>query len=691
MKIKSEYSSSQSIHTLESLQEKIFEDIKTIRSGNNAQQNCMHLANYIVELIPHYLFGSEKPKKPSTSTSSSIAASYLYSSFIKKEHIPTETTVNYAVNHGDNPLPPTVVPIINEEGATENEIHDLVSDVKRTTIADFAKLQNQLLNSIIDETQFTYGSIALANKTTGAPGHILAYLASKNQVLYIDPQFYDGKTKKGHPIFEFSEFFNHYKDDFKQEVYYLQYGQYNDPQLNKTNNEKAVEISDEFATSGLIIDQKALIDPIQRINTDSSTALPSYGHRVTDNKAQTKPLPINKHSLNKGLLNDIKQWTIRLDNNSFESATQYALQLIERHLYDSNVSNTRSSLASSNIPIDNREKDRGIIQAIDNMHKKLSISMTVADDILFDYGTIALTGSDHKILYSLAYLTNKRSLYYVDPMLYNNSTKIAILSTLAEFYKYYCDQFTQEVCFIKIHSYNNPKLDQRNGRALITLPFSRQNTIFSTTKFKKRPLLASLSKEPESSTFTNDERSDQTPNTSATDLRINTFKEQSMILSLSTTSEIMREIPTHIKYIIIKENIPIEIIKLIPSDIIRVAFFFTAISPEIISALPETVKRIAVLNGTPIGCLMPAMTKGLLITTRSSDQKYTFSMQNEMNSPLYQSLISQTLKISTSSSQLVNNSIFPPNSTSDGMIEEPHTKRVRPSEKEEDNSTQLDL
>ena len=149
MKIKLESSNSQNIPTLKSLQKKILEDIKRIRSGNNAQQNCMHLANYIVELIPHYLFGSEKPKKPSTSTSSSIAASYLYSTFIKKENIPTETTVNYAVNHGDNPLPPSVIPVINEEGATENEIHDLVSDVRRTTVANFITLQNQLVNSLM--------------------------------------------------------------------------------------------------------------------------------------------------------------------------------------------------------------------------------------------------------------------------------------------------------------------------------------------------------------------------------------------------------------------------------------------------------------------------------------------------------------------------------------------------------------
>ena len=461
-------------------------------------------------------------------------------------------------------------------------------------------------------------------------------------------------------------------------MYYLQYGKYNDPQLNETNNEKAVEIADTFVIPSLVIDQQTRIDPRQRINADSSTALPSSSNRVSDNKSQTKPLPINKNSLNKELLNDIKKWTKRLENNHFEDATQYALQLIERHLYDSDVSNTRSSLASSSIPIDNDQRDQSIIQAIDNMHKKLSISMTLAEDILFDYGTIALTDSHHKTVYSLAYLTNKRNLYYVDPMLYNNSTKIAILSTFAEFYRYYCDQFIQEVYFIEIYSYNNPKFDQRNDKALLTLPFNGQDTIFSTTEFKKRPLLATLLKEPESSTFASDKHPDQTSNNSAIELRIN------------TTCEMMRAIPTHTKHIIIRENIAIEIIKLIPDHIVQVAFLFTVIPPEIISALPETVKRILVHNNTPIRCLMPAMAKGLLIKL-SGDQKYTFSIQNEMNSPFNQSLNNQALKISTSSSQLINNSIFPPNSTSDGMIEEPHTKRVRPSENEEDNPTQLDL
>ena len=163
-----------------------------------------------------------------------------------------------------------------------------------------------------------------------------------------------------------------------------------------------------------------------------------------------------------------------------------------------------------------------------------------------------------------------------------------------------------------------------------------------------------------------------------------------MRLSLSTTSEMMREISTYIQYIIIEENISIEIIKLIPDHIIQVAFLFTDIPPEIISALPETVKRIFVRNDTPIGCLMPAMAKGLLINI-SGDQKYTFSIQNEINSPLNQSLSNQTFKTSTSRSRLIHNSIFPPNSTSDGMIEEPHAKRVRPSENEKDNSHPFDL
>jgi hypothetical protein len=180
----------------------------------------------MLNLFHHYFHGVEKPLRPTTESSSSIAASALYTAFIKTENTQLETTVNFALNHGNNPLPPAMIPLIDLNTNTEHQVLDVDGHPLRTTVNSFDELHSQLVNDLKrDPTKYVYGQIASSSTHKERPGHVFVYLACEGDVFYIDPQCYNGITRKGEPIFNHLALKQNYKQ-FKKQVYFLEHGVY---------------------------------------------------------------------------------------------------------------------------------------------------------------------------------------------------------------------------------------------------------------------------------------------------------------------------------------------------------------------------------------------------------------------------------------------------------------------------------
>lgn len=192
-------------HTLsiEDLKRLLEDDIKTARNGDNTQNNCGHLTAYVIQLIQYYYgIRGTKPPAPSLSSSSDKSTRTLVATD-NNGHIISSAAERSL--HGLNSLLPDdpTIDLRNERHAPSGlEDYSEPSETVEKTRVSITALSNTLKNEARRKNKVLFGEVAFAACNTNTSGHVLTFIASDEEVLYIDPQLYNGIEKNGNFLFD---------------------------------------------------------------------------------------------------------------------------------------------------------------------------------------------------------------------------------------------------------------------------------------------------------------------------------------------------------------------------------------------------------------------------------------------------------------------------------------------------------
>lgn len=199
--------------------DKIREVAKKLREGNNAQENCIFLAH---DMIRYFQTGIE-PKQPSITrpatqeecdwepiTASHVVKKETGTNNISTKHAQVTQVIGAAAiitpegPYRNIPQPShSFIDMTQSEGkAIEKPLIDLEAVKHHQANARYDKINEVLKNQALNSGGVVFGKIGLARVNNHIlKGHEIAFYATPDKVIYIDPQCYDGVKKKGDPVF----------------------------------------------------------------------------------------------------------------------------------------------------------------------------------------------------------------------------------------------------------------------------------------------------------------------------------------------------------------------------------------------------------------------------------------------------------------------------------------------------------
>jgi hypothetical protein len=187
--------------SLEQIVSLIRTDIKMVREGSNYHRNCGYLAKYVLELIPYYYGQGEKPKAPLDESSADISTRMnIHINHISKR---IENIDLVRSDQGLNSISPAadvgeyidLVSDIEYENASYIDINEVI---KTAAIANNGIICGVVSMLPLDSTSAVTSSLSTKSRV----GHVIAFIANKDSVYYIDGQKYNGITRQGEPIFQ---------------------------------------------------------------------------------------------------------------------------------------------------------------------------------------------------------------------------------------------------------------------------------------------------------------------------------------------------------------------------------------------------------------------------------------------------------------------------------------------------------
>lgn len=233
MQVKCEYSFSE-------IQADLAKKIKDIRKGDNSQDNCVYLTEYCLKLIEQIVFGKtecvEPPKKKSS------VPLYNNQVLIKEELFENKIQSSVAIRGDEGVyamLPAENYAIFDLTNNTERHFLDIDSStVSRKKAETPEALDISLREHARHVNGWVFGHIVFAAIDIHQPGHMIAYLASQDQVLYLDGQLYDGEKEEGEPVFTSLQSYYQFGSSssssksssqtkgFQSNCFYLEHGRY---------------------------------------------------------------------------------------------------------------------------------------------------------------------------------------------------------------------------------------------------------------------------------------------------------------------------------------------------------------------------------------------------------------------------------------------------------------------------------
>jgi len=175
--------------------------VKTLRGDNNVMHNCTHLAK---DIIAYFKTGC-LPTVPSTTEPSTLAdfdAITTVGKIKREKGVPYAGITHSAISLEDSHFPD--LPYGQDISQTSDGIYDIEAEpainlsAYNQPHASFHEMNDRLKTEASkNEKGVSFGLINLGRcgKYVDAPGHMLVYFATANQVWYVDAQRYDGINK----------------------------------------------------------------------------------------------------------------------------------------------------------------------------------------------------------------------------------------------------------------------------------------------------------------------------------------------------------------------------------------------------------------------------------------------------------------------------------------------------------------
>lgn len=192
----------------------ILKEVKILRGKSTAKSNCAQL----VEGLMRYFRSGIHSTQPAKTRAASINAGghetvpgiSLPAPAVKIEPIQETSEASDCVQQslvyynetGLNSMIP--LPVHYQEDNTSGAVQsyvDLTAHYTTQTRVSYTTLNERLLKEADNNGGVAYGTLTLISPCDECD-HVIAFYATRHKVLYIDAQLYNGKTGKGHPIFE---------------------------------------------------------------------------------------------------------------------------------------------------------------------------------------------------------------------------------------------------------------------------------------------------------------------------------------------------------------------------------------------------------------------------------------------------------------------------------------------------------
>lgn len=189
--------------------------IKEKRENNNADQNCGYLVEYAIDALETMLLGKEASSRQiPTASSVNETENIAIRKFVpikaenarKKKQLRIMSVIAHRTQSGLNSILPFDEAIhfseTDQGQLNETFFIDLTAGSILKKRAKLAELKSLFTDKATKSNSVLIGHIGLVRIGKSQESHVIAFCATRENIYYIDGQFYDGINHVGEPVFQ---------------------------------------------------------------------------------------------------------------------------------------------------------------------------------------------------------------------------------------------------------------------------------------------------------------------------------------------------------------------------------------------------------------------------------------------------------------------------------------------------------